>query len=111
VTRIGQCNACGRCCLGIKLESSEPITDTESLEWFAARGVRIIDGGHTICIDNLPCPHLTAENLCDLQRAGKPQSCRGFPFAPRDILQGCGYGFEEDGQAEGLRQWPEVGHE
>ena len=91
--RTGACNACGHCCLGIKLESSEPIEDADSLEWFAARGIRIADGGHTICIDDLRCPHLTPENLCDLQEGKKPRSCRGYPFEPRDILKGCGYAF------------------
>ena len=38
-----------------------------------------------------PCPHLSAENNCDLQRQGKPLICRRFPTKPAELLEGCGF--------------------
>lgn len=89
MTRTGSCHKCGECCrlIGFHFDIKVP----GALEWLAARGWKMHNG---LAVKHDPCPHLKG-NKCELHDLCKPEVCRTFPWGPADLLDGCGYGFEE----------------
>ena len=90
MTRTGHCLQCGARCraLGFWVDLGVPGT----AEWLEARGLALQDN---MVVFEYPCPHLTAENKCDLEGSGKPLICRRFSTELAQLLESCGFTFEE----------------
>ena len=69
-----ECKKCGECCFGYSIPVAHLHIDQE--EFLKARGFKLNStplGMYLISSDR--CPHLTAENLCDIYDT-RPKICR-----------------------------------
>lgn len=66
LARLGECKRCGRCCFYDPVDGS------------ACKHLRVVRGVIT----------------CSIYEA-RPQMCRDYPVDKSDLLEGCGFYFEE----------------
>lgn len=89
------CNRCGECCKIMILKTKARTSVMQ--EYFKARGFYVEGETATLVFDHR-CPHLTSNNLCDINDR-KPIACRVFPYdqpmngiVKKDLLpEGCAW--------------------
>lgn len=104
-TRRGECNHCGWCCQfsarSVAVVTGDDGAGLRDPEYYRVRGFRLEwHAGVPIRATSLvqhyqPCPQHTGAG-CALY-ADRPQTCRDFPWVPRQIVgTQCSYWFERD---------------
>lgn len=82
---VAKCKKCGKCCEVLIIKLPPFALTSVAIEFYKARGCKIKQGYISI---PYRCPHLNAENRCDIYEK-RPQNCRTWfcknsknPFKP-----------------------------
>lgn len=90
-----KCKKCGLCCKWIQV-GTMPKHGEVDWDFIKARNVIAVDHGAIVVFYvNAPCPHLTEDNLCNIQDS-KPKSCIDFPTNEIEALPNCGWWDEDE---------------
>lgn len=69
---MNECLKCGDCCRTLKINIPQGI-GLINADFLKVRGLEV--GVKYVKIDPFVCPHLTEDNLCDIQNTSKPLLC------------------------------------
>jgi len=94
--RKGSCLICGNCCKVLKIKIKYRVTG-DVVKYLETRGVRVKRGGkYTILTIDYPCPYLLPTGKCKLKgMEDRPLICDESPVRKWQLVDGCGYRFEE----------------
>jgi len=94
--RIGKCNQCGRCCFDLKTKIVVP--DKEGIrEHYFNFGYHVHPNGTVVIKSNSKCQYLKYDgkkHYCSIYDK-RPEICRSFPWEPRQVVDYCGFRFED----------------
>lgn len=100
MVRQGECTACGKCCLSLRIQCPPNYAEPDVANWLALHGVTVlVVNGATYASLNRKCSALASDNkTCTLY--GKPERpglCSEFPATPaalHGLEEECGYSWE-----------------